>query len=152
MLQIGDKAPDFLAENDEEKKVSLKDYSGKRVVLYFYPKDNTSGCTTEAIEFSDLINSFKDLNTEIIGVSPDSVKSHINFKNKHNLSITLISDPEKEICQAYDVWREKSMYGKKYMGVLRSTFIISSDGIIEKAMYNVKAKGHAEAVLCDLKK
>lgn len=152
MLQIGDKAPDFLAENDEEKKVSLKDYSGKRVVLYFYPKDNTSGCTTEAIEFSDLINSFKDLDTEIIGVSPDSVKSHINFKNKHNLNITLISDPEKEICQAYDVWREKSMYGKKYMGVLRSTFIISSDGIIEKAMYNVKAKGHAEAVLCDLKK
>ncbi len=152
MLQSGDKAPDFFSESDNEKKVSLKDYLGKRVVLYFYPKDNTSGCTVEAIEFSGLINSFKDLNTEIIGVSPDSVKSHINFKNKHNLNITLISDPDKEICQSYDVWREKSMYGKKYMGVLRSTFIISPDGIIEKAMYNVKAKGHAEAVLCDLKK
>lgn len=151
MLQENDKAPDFSLENDEGKVVSLNDYKGKKVVLYFYPKDNTSGCTAEAIEFTELINQFKDLNTEIIGVSPDSVKSHVNFKNKHNLSITLISDPDKVLCQAYDVWREKSMYGKKYMGVLRSTFIISPDGIIEKAMYNVKAKGHAEKVLCDIK-
>lgn len=151
MLQENDKAPDFSLENDEGKVVSLNDYKGKKVVLYFYPKDNTSGCTAEAIEFTELINQFKNLNTEIIGVSPDSVKSHVNFKNKHNLSITLISDPDKVLCQAYDVWREKSMYGKKYMGVLRSTFIISPDGIIEKAMYNVKAKGHAEKVLCDIK-
>lgn len=152
MLNKGDKAPDFSLETDQGKQVSLKDFSGSRLVLYFYPKDNTSGCTTEALEFTALADQFKDMGAVIVGVSPDSVKSHVNFKEKHNLDIILISDPDKTLCQAYDVWREKSMYGRKYMGVLRSTFIISPDGFIEDAMYNVKAKGHAESILCELKK
>lgn len=152
MLKKGDKAPDFSLEADSGETVSLKDFAGKRLVLYFYPKDNTSGCTAEALEFTALADSFSDAEAVVVGISPDSVKSHINFKKKHGLKVILLSDPDKTACLAYDVWREKSMCGRKYMGVIRSTFVISSDGIIEEVFYNVKYKGHAEAVLCGLKK
>ncbi len=152
MLKKGDKAPDFSLESDDGRTLSLKDFAGKKLILYFYPKDNTSGCTAEALEFTALADSFGEEGAAVAGVSPDSVKSHINFREKHGLKIVLLSDPDKTACQAYDVWKEKSMYGRKYMGVLRSTFLISPDGIIEEALYNVKPKGHAEAVLCELKK
>lgn len=152
MLKKGDKAPDFSLEADSGKTMSLKDFAGKRLILYFYPKDNTSGCTAEALEFTALADSFGDTGAVVAGVSPDSVKSHINFREKHDLKVILLSDPDKTACLAYDVWREKSMCGRKYMGVLRSTFVISPDGIIEEVFYNVKYKGHAEAVLCGLKK
>ena len=119
-------------------------------MLYFYPKDNTSGCTTEALEFSELAKQFEGMNAVIAGVSPDSIKSHINFKEKQNLNVLLLSDPQKETANAYGAYGEKKMYGKSYMGVIRSTFIIKN-GIIEKMWVKVTPKGHANEVLCSLK-
>lgn len=145
MLQPGDKAPDFLLKNDEDKPVSLNDFKNKRVVLYFYPKDNTPGCTREAIEFSLMIDKFSQYDTAIVGVSPDTPESHKEFRTSHKLKITLLSDPEHKTASDYFVYGEKKNYGKTYIGIIRSTFIIE-DGIIKEAMYNVRAGGHAEKV------
>ncbi len=143
----GDKTPDFDLETDAGTRVSLAGLSGKAFVIYFYPKDDTSGCTKEAIGFSEKLADFQAAGVEVIGVSPDPVKSHQKFRDKHNLSITLASDPDKETLEAFAVWKEKSMYGKKYMGVERSTFLVGTDGTIVKAWRKVKIPGHVDAVL-----
>jgi len=147
MLQEGQAAPDFSVKNDRGETVRLSDYRGKNVVLYFYPKDNTSGCTKEACGFRDLQAEFEKVNSVILGVSPDSVKSHQNFKSKYELPFTLLSDDNKEVVQLYDVWKEKSMYGKKYMGVERTTFVIDQEGKLRKIFPKVKVPQHPEAVL-----
>jgi len=151
MLQIGDAAPDFTLQNQSEEDISLSYYAGTWLVLYFYPKDNTSGCTLEAKEFTCLVDAFSDLNAMVIGVSKDSIKSHNNFIEKHDLGIELLSDPEHKIMEKYGVWQKKKLYGKEVMGVVRSTFLISPEGMIAQAWYKVKAKGHAEKVLEKLK-
>ena len=134
-----------------EKEYSLADFKGEKVILYFYPKDNTSGCTQEACDFRDNINRLTSVAT-VIGVSPDSIKSHLKFKEKQGLNFILLSDEEHKLAEAFDVWKEKSMYGKKYMGIERSTFIINEEGEIEKEWRKVKVKGHVDEVLNYLKK
>ena len=151
-LEVGDKAPEFEALNQDGVKVALKDFVGKNVVLYFYPKDNTPGCTTEACEFSANYDQFIKNDTVIIGVSPDSVKSHAGFIAKQNLKHILLSDEDKEISKLYGVWQVKKNYGKEYLGIVRSTFVIGKDGKIVKIYKNVKAKDHAAKVLADLVK
>lgn len=147
MIGEGDAAPDFSLPDAAGKTVKLSDFSGKYLVLYFYPKDDTSGCTKEALNFSELTGEFEALNAQVVGVSPDSVKSHGKFRDKHGLGITLLADEGKSAIEAYGVWAEKKMYGKAYMGVDRSTFLIGPDGKILKAWRGVKVPGHAEAVL-----
>jgi peroxiredoxin Q/BCP len=149
-LKKGDNAPEFSLKNKEEKEISLKDFHGKYVVLYFYPKDNTKGCTQEAIDFSELTDSFEKNNCVILGVSPDSSKSHTNFINKHDLKVELLSDPEHGAMEKYGVWQLKKMYGKEYMGVVRTTFLISPDGKIEEVWNKVRVKEHAKKVLDSL--
>ena len=151
-LEVGDKAPEFEALNQDGVKVALKDFVGKNVVLYFYPKDNTPGCTTEACEFSANYDQFIKNDTVIIGVSPDSVKSHAGFIAKQNLKHILLSDEDKEISKLYGVWQVKKNYGKEYLGIVRSTFVIGKDGKIVKIYKSVKAKDHAAKVLADLAK
>lgn len=151
MLEVGKKAPDFVLPDQDGKKVSLKDFKGKKVVLYFYPKDNTSGCTREACNFRDEFPKFKKSSAVIIGVSPDSVSSHKKFAEKYELPFTLLSDEDKKVLQMYDVWKEKSMYGKKYMGVERTTYIIDENGKIKKIFNKVKVDGHNEEVMKALK-
>ena len=151
-LEVGDKAPEFEALNQDGVKVALKDFIGKNVVLYFYPKDNTPGCTTEACEFSANYDQFIKNDTVIIGVSPDSVKSHADFIAKQNLKHILLSDEDKEISKLYGVWQVKKNYGKEYLGIVRSTFVIGKDGKIAKIYKSVKAKDHAAKVLADLVK
>ena len=151
MLQEGNKAPYFKLKDQNEKEISLSDYKGKNVILYFYPKDNTSGCTAEACSFRDDFPKFKKVETVILGVSPDSVESHKKFAKKYNLNFSLLADEDKEVIKKYDVWKEKSMYGRKYMGVERSTFIIDSDGKIKKIFRKVKVQGHNEEVMEALK-
>ncbi|MBE9828191.1 thioredoxin-dependent thiol peroxidase [Campylobacter concisus] len=151
-LEVGDKAPEFEALNQDGVKVALKDFVGKNVVLYFYPKDNTPGCTTEACEFSANYDQFIKNDTVIIGVSPDSVKSHAGFIEKQNLKHILLSDEDKEISKLYGVWQVKKNYGKEYLGIVRSTFVIGKDGKIAKIYKSVKAKDHAAKVLADLVK
>ena len=129
-----------------EKEYSLKDFNGEKVVLYFYPKDNTSGCTQEACDFRDNINRLTSYAT-VIGVSPDSIKSHKSFKEKQSLNFILLSDPEHKLAEKFEVWREKSMYGRKYMGIERSTFILNKNGKIEKEWRKVKVKGHMDEVI-----
>lgn len=146
-LKEGQKAPNFSLPADGGGKVSLKDCAGKALVLYFYPKDDTSGCTSEAIDFSGLASSFKKAGAQVIGVSKDSVASHDKFKKKHDLSVGLLSDEEGKIVEAYGVWVEKSMYGRKYMGIERATFLIDAKGVIQKIWHKVKVPGHAAAVL-----
>ncbi|MGO9134368.1 MAG: peroxiredoxin [Methylovirgula sp.] len=146
-LARGDKAPNFELPDEAEKPRTLKSYSGKKLVLYFYPKDDTSGCTKEAIEFSALKAEFDKAGTSILGVSPDLPATHGKFKIKHNLTIDLGSDPTKATLEAYGVWTEKSLYGRKYMGVERTTFLIGPDGKIAEVWNKVKVPGHAEAVL-----
>lgn len=148
MLKAGDKAPDFKVLSDQGKEVTLSQFLGKKdVILYFYPKDNTSGCTQEACSFRDNMPRFDTKKAVVLGVSPDSVKSHQGFIQKQNLNFNLLSDPEHKVAEAYGAWGEKSMYGKKYMGILRSTFIIGKDGTIKKVYEKVKPEGHAEEVL-----
>ena len=151
-LEVGDKAPEFEALNQDGVKVALKDFIGKNVVLYFYPKDNTPGCTTEACEFSANYDQFIKNDTVIIGVSPDSVKSHAGFIAKQNLKHILLSDEDKEISKLYGVWQVKKNYRKEYLGIVRSTFVIGKDGKIAKIYKSVKAKDHAAKVLADLAK
>jgi peroxiredoxin Q/BCP len=141
----------FCLPNQDGVEICLKDLKGKWIVLYFYPKDNTPGCTTEAKEFSELIEEFEKLNAIIIGISPDSPKKHCNFIEKHNLKITLLSDEEKNVIKEFGAWGKKKMYGKEYEGLIRSTFIINPESKIVKEYKNVKAKGHAKKVLEDLK-
>jgi len=150
--EAGDLAPQFDLQIDAEKRVSLKDFLGKKLALYFYPKDDTSGCTAEAIAFNAVRKEFDKAGTAILGVSPDSVKSHAKFKAKHGLDLDLAADEGKAMLEAYGVWVEKSMYGRKYMGVERSTFLIGRDGRIVQAWRKVKVPGHAEAVLAAAQK
>ena len=146
-LAEGDKAPAFKLEIDGGKSVALKDFAGKPVVVYFYPKDDTSGCTREAVDFSGAAAQFKKLGIPVLGVSKDSVASHDKFKKKHALSIALGSDPEGAMIESYGSWVEKSMYGRKYMGIDRSTFLIDAKGRIAKIWRKVKVPGHVEEVL-----
>jgi len=152
MTTNGKKAPEFSLENQENQSISLSDFKGKNVVLYFYPKDDTSGCTKEAEEFTQKKEEFEKLNTVILGISKDSVKSHEKFCKKYDLSITLLSDPDTQVNQAYDVWKEKSMYGKKYFGTERTTFLINEEGIIINRWSKVKVTGHVDDVLNYLSK
>ncbi|WP_313756697.1 peroxiredoxin [Tissierella sp.] len=138
---------DFVLKETNGTDISLKDFKGKNVVLYFYPKDNTSGCTTEALEFMDLYDEFQKQDTVIMGISRDNLKSHAKFRDKHNLPFLLLSDENEEIHNLFNVMKLKKMYGKEYMGVERSTFIFNKKGELVKEFRNVKAKGHAEKVL-----
>ncbi len=149
-LEIGQKAPLFSAEIDGGNKISLSDYLGKWIVLYFYPKDNTSGCTKEACEFRDNMERITSADAVVLGVSPDNVKSHNGFIDKFSLNFNLIADPEKTICNLYEVMGEKSLYGKKYFGVIRSTFIIDPKGEIQDIFSNVKVDGHVDKVISKL--
>lgn len=151
MLKVGSKAPAFSLENDEGKKVSLKDLQGKKVVLYFYPKDDTPGCTKEACSFSENIKSIQKAGAIVLGVSADTVDSHRKFKEKYKLNFPLLSDPDKDAIEKYGVWKEKNMYGKKSMGIERTTFIIDEDGKIAHIFPKVKVDGHTEAILEKLK-
>lgn len=146
-LTEGNLAPDFSGKNQFGKEISLADFKGKRLVLYFYPKDNTPGCTAEACNLNDNYETFLAKGYEVVGVSPDSQKSHQNFAKKYGLRFNLISDPEKSILENYGVWGEKKMYGKSYMGVLRTTFIINEKGIIEKIFEQVDTKNHTDQIL-----
>jgi peroxiredoxin Q/BCP len=151
MLKAGDKAPDLKLPNDKGEEVSLSQFYGKKdVILYFYPKDNTPGCTTEACSFRDHSPKFKAKNAIVLGISPDTVKSHQGFIQKQKLNFNLLSDPDNKVAETYGAWGEKSMYGKKYMGILRTTFIIGKDGKIKKVFEKVKPEGHAEEVLTAL--
>lgn len=147
MLKKGDKAPDFSLVNDKGEKVSLKDFRGKKVILYFYPKDDTSGCTKEACSFRDNIRIFEKKNAVVIGVSKDNTASHQKFKKKYDLPFTLLSDENLGMLKDYDVWKEKSMYGKKYMGIERTTYIIDEKGKILDIFKKVKVDGHTEEIL-----
>ncbi|MFQ5329644.1 MAG: thioredoxin-dependent thiol peroxidase [Thermodesulfobacteriota bacterium] len=151
MVKEGDTAPDFsltgVDERGEEREYSKTDFKGKRVILYFYPKDNTPGCTQEACDFRESMNRLLSYGVAVLGVSPDSVASHRRFQEKQGLNFPLLSDPDRSVAEQYGAYGEKKMYGKTSMGIIRSTFIIGGDGTIEKAWTKVKAKGHVEEVL-----
>ena len=147
MLEVGTKAPEFTLPDKDGNPVSLTDFAGKKVVLYFYPKDNTPGCTRQAYTFAGAYEDFKKINAVVIGVSKDSVASHQKFAEKHGLPFILLSDPELTAIQAYGVWQEKKLYGKVSMGVVRSTFVINENGMIEKAMPKVKPDTNAAEIL-----
>ncbi len=149
-LKNGQKAPAFSLPNQDGKIVSLSDYKGKKVVLYFYPKDDTPGCTKESCAFRDGIDEIHGIRAEVIGVSGDSVESHKKFAKKFNLNFPLISDESKKMLQAYGVWKEKSLYGRKFMGIERTTFIIDENGKIDDIFHRVKVDGHLEEVLSEL--
>jgi thioredoxin-dependent peroxiredoxin len=146
-LKVGDKAPEFSLPKDGGGKIALKDLKGKAVVLYFYPKDDTSGCTAEACAFRDAQPDFSKVKAAIVGISRDSVQSHDKFKAKHELPFTLASDEDGKICEAYGTWVEKSMYGRKYMGIERATFLIDGKGVIRGIWRKVKVPGHADEML-----
>jgi peroxiredoxin Q/BCP len=147
MIEPGTKAPDFTLPRDGGGTLSLSDLAGKTVVLYFYPKDDTSGCTKEAIAFTELLPEFEAEGAAVLGVSKDSVKKHDKFRDKHELKVTLLSDDESDVCERYGVWVEKSMYGKTYMGIERATFLIDGAGDVREVWRKVKVPGHAEKVL-----
>ena len=149
-LQAGDVAPDFEAVTDEGAKVKLSDYRGKRVVLYFYPKDDTPGCTTQACDFRDRYPAIEEKNAVVLGVSPDDEKSHVKFKSKFNLPFTLLVDEDHAIAEAYGVWGEKTNYGKTYMGIIRSNFVIDEQGKLIKTLYNIKPAESANETLAAL--
>jgi len=149
-LKVGQKAPDFTVLNDAGQKVKLSDFRGKKVVLYFYPKDDTPGCTAEACAFRDGIDEIKGRGAVVVGVSADSVESHKKFKGKFDLNFPLLADTDKSIVQAYGTWKEKSMYGKKHVGIERTTFIINEQGKISHIFPNVKVEDHYDQVLDEL--
>jgi peroxiredoxin Q/BCP len=151
-LAVGSQAPNFTCKIDGDATTSLKDFKGKKIVLYFYPKDMTPGCTTEACEFRDTHPDFSKINAEIIGVSKDSVKRHDKFKEKYELPFTLAADEDGKMCEAYGVWQEKKNYGKIYMGIVRSTFLIDEKGKIAAIWRNLRVKGHVEKVLEEAQK
>ena len=146
-INIGEEAPEFTLLNKEGKEVKLSDYKGSKVVLYFYPKDNTPGCTTEACDFRDNIKDFSNKNVVILGVSKDSAKAHTNFTSKYNLPFELLSDSDGEVCETYGIWQLKKNYGKEYMGIVRSTYVIGQTGLVEKVYKVTRVKGHVEKVL-----
>ncbi len=146
MPKVGEQAPLFEAVSQNNEPVRLADYAGRMVILYFYPKDNTSGCTLEAKSLRDGKRALAEMGFEIVGVSPDSVKSHQNFCNKHELNFTLVADTDKSVATAYDVWKEKSMYGRKYMGIVRTTFIIDEQGKIIHIFDKVKTADHWQQI------
>ncbi|WP_456438313.1 thioredoxin-dependent thiol peroxidase [Desulfurobacterium sp.] len=152
MVEPGKIAPGFCLKDDTGKETCLKDFKGKWVVLYFYPKDNTPGCTKEAEGFTEKLDEFKKLNSEVVGISPDSVESHRKFKEKKNLKVTLLSDPEHKVIEEYGVWKLKKRFGKEYYGVVRTTYLIDPDGKVAHVWKNVRVKGHVEKVLEMLKK
>ena len=152
MLQIGEKAPDFTLQDKNGKSVSLSDFLGKKVILYFYPRDNTPGCTRQACAFASSYSAFQNINAEVIGISKDSVTSHEKFAQKHSLPFVLLSDPELQAIKAYGVWQEKKLYGKVSMGVMRTTFLIDEKGKIEKIMPKVKPDTNAAEILAELTK
>lgn len=145
-LKVGSKAPDFSGVNQEGEKVGLSDFFGKKLVLYFYPKDNTPGCTAESCNLNENYDMWLEKGFEVLGVSPDSVKSHQKFRDKYGLKFDLIADTDKNIAQAYGVWAEKSMFGKKYMGILRTTFVVDENGIIREIFDKVKTKDHTDQI------
>jgi len=151
LVSEGEEAPNFTLQADDGGEVSLSSYRGKKVVLYFYPKDGTPGCTREAIEFRDMAKGFEKEDAVILGVSKDSVQSHQKFKAKHDLPFKLLSDPEGKVLDLYGVWKKKSLYGRTFMGTERTTFLIDEKGIVKKEYRKVKVKGHAQACLLDLK-
>ncbi len=151
MIEVGKKAPAFKLPDQDGNMVKLSDFAGKTVVLYFYPKDMTSGCTQEACDFRDALDQFNGLNAVVLGLSPDPVKMHKKFEEKHGLTFQLLSDETKEVLEKYGVWKEKSMYGRKYMGVERTTVIIDAAGKIKKIFSKVKVAGHIEEVQAALK-
>ncbi|WP_058307927.1 thioredoxin-dependent thiol peroxidase [Gracilibacillus massiliensis] len=146
-VEVGQAVQDFELTNNQGETVKLSDYKGKHVVLYFYPKDDTPGCTTEACDFRDNYESFQDLNAVILGVSPDSEESHKKFIDKHDLPFELLVDEEKEVAEQFGVWQLKNKFGKEYMGIVRSTFIIDKDGVLKQEYRNVQVKGHVEKAL-----
>jgi len=150
MIEIGNKAPEFCLPNQDNEEICLRDLRGTWVVLYFYPKDSTPGCTTEACDFTEALPDFTQLGATILGVSPDSVKRHQNFIAKKDLKITLLSDEDKEVLQRYGVWQLKKNYGREYMGVVRSTYLIDPDGNVAAVWEKVRVKGHVEAVKAKL--
>ena len=150
MLSEGTAAPDFELSADDGHQVKLSDYRGKPVVLYFYPKDDTPGCTTEACEFRDAYDVFRERGAEVLGVSPDDVRSHEKFKTKYQLPFTLLADPDHAVAKRYGVWGERKFAGKTYMGINRSTFVIDADGKVARAMLGIKPAGHATQVLDSL--
>ena len=147
MLEVGQKAPDFNLLDENGENMSLSTFKGKNIVLYFYPKDDTPGCTKESIAFSELKNEFEANNTVILGASKDSVKKHQNFIKKHDLTVKLLVDDEGKLCEDYTVWVMKKLYGREYMGIERATFLIGADGNIKNIWRKVKVNGHAEEVL-----
>jgi thioredoxin-dependent peroxiredoxin len=147
MVEAGQLAPDFTLLDQRGEPVTLSQLRGTPVVLYFYPKDDTPGCTKEACAFSDARTEYEKAGAKVIGVSPDSVTSHQKFADKYGLSFTLVADPEKEVCKSYGIWKEKNMYGKKAMGVERTTFVIDHNGVVRKVFPKVKVDGHSDAVL-----
>jgi len=150
MLTVGDKAPDFTLRDQNGNNVSLSSFLGKKVVLYFYPKDNTPGCTRQACAFAGLYGEFQKRNVEVIGISKDSTASHVKFAEKHGLPFILLADPERIAIQAYGVWQEKKLYGKIGLGIIRTTFIIDAEGKIEKIMPKVKPDTNAAEILAEL--
>ena len=147
MLEEGKEAPEIKLKDQNGNTVSLDEFKGQKVVVYFYPKDDTTGCTKEACKFRDEFPRFEKLDTKVIGISPDSIESHKKFAKKYNLPFTLLSDEGKEVLEAYDVWKQKSMYGRNYMGVERTTYIVDENGKIEKVFPKVKVENHIEEVL-----
>lgn len=146
-LSTGDKAPDFKGKNQDGKDIHLSDYLGKKLILYFYPKDNTSGCTAEACSLRDSYGEFRNKGYEIVGISPDTEKSHTGFIHKYQLPFTLVADTDHAIATAYGVWAEKKMYGRTYMGILRTTFVINEKGVIENIIEKVDTKNHSGQLL-----
>ena len=146
-VKVGDRVPDFSTLDDSGRPVSLSDFKGKSVVLYFYPKDDTSGCTKEACDFRDAFPRFGKIDAEVVGVSPDSVESHVEFKKKYSLPFKLLADEGHKLADKFGVWKEKSMYGKKYMGIERTTFVIGADGKIGSIIEGIKADEHSAAAL-----
>ena len=147
MVDAGSKAPDFTLPSDTDGSVTLSDFRGRKVVLYFYPKDDTSGCTTQACDLRDAMPRFEDVDAVVLGVSPDPVSSHAKFRAKYDLNFPLLADEDHAVAEAYGVWKEKSMYGRTYMGIERSTFLIDEDGVVQEAWRKVSPKQHVELVM-----
>ncbi len=151
-LKEGMRAPDFTLQDSQGNHVTLSNFKGKNVILYFYPKDNTKGCTLEALNFRDNYEEIKEIDTVILGVSKDSMKSHVSFINKYNLPFVLLSDEEGKVCELYGVWKTKKMYGREYMGIERTTFLIDKKGNIRKLFPKVKVEGHIDEIMDQLKR
>ncbi|HUC38437.1 MAG TPA: thioredoxin-dependent thiol peroxidase [Acidimicrobiales bacterium] len=150
-LEPGDKAPKFTLLDQDSERVSLKDFAGAPLVLYFYPADDTPGCTKEACQFNDNLRAFNRAGVKVVGISPDGAQKHTKFRSKYGLRFPLLSDPDHSTMEHYGAWGEKTLYGKKTVGVIRSTFLVDAKGVVSRAWYNVRADGHAEKVFSEIK-